>query len=264
MMSATRSSSQISFACSTIEQIPAWEHPVTTTSPNTVGGVDVAARRCLLKLKPPLDLAEEDQILGQPEGGRGEEDLPVPEEFLDREVAPDLSRTVKAPGEECVGMRDERGLDPRAALEDSLGMEPEQRVETPGVVEMAVGEDDLFDTEEVDPHLPGVGNEDARVAGIEEDTRPAVLEVDREPGFREEVAVGEGGVIHEDRQPHAQRLPGESRVRETAGVAVVPGVAAREDLRNAAPAVNGSMQIPGTSRLRRFPGGEPLRPLPEQ
>jgi len=36
MTSATRSSPQTSRACSTIEQIPAWEHPVTMTSPSGV------------------------------------------------------------------------------------------------------------------------------------------------------------------------------------------------------------------------------------
>jgi hypothetical protein len=179
--------------------------------PDTVGGVDVAARRYPLELKPPLDLAEKDQVLGQPEGSRGEENLPVPEEFLDREVAPDLPDAVTAPGKECVGMGDERGLDPLATLEDRLGVEPDEGVETPGVVEVTVGDNNLFDAEEVDPHLLGVGDEDARVAGIEEDAGPGILEVDREPGFREEVTVGEGGVIHENRQPHRQRLPGGDR-----------------------------------------------------
>jgi hypothetical protein len=36
MMSATRSSPQTSRACSTIEQMPEWEHPVTMTSPSGV------------------------------------------------------------------------------------------------------------------------------------------------------------------------------------------------------------------------------------
>jgi len=59
------------------------------------------------------------------------------------------------------------------------------------------------------PIFRAVGDEDIRVAGIEEDAGPAVLEIEREPWFREEVAVGEGDVIHEDRQPHARALPTE-------------------------------------------------------
>jgi len=208
-----------------IEQMPAWEHPRHNNKPlggpagecrvigdgvvpDTVRGVNIPVGRRPLEFEPPLDLAEEDQILGQPEGGRGEEDLPVPEELFDREVAPDLSRTVKAPGEEGFGVGDERGFNPFAALDDPLGMKPEQRIETPGVVEMTMRNGDIFDAEEVDPHLSGVLNEDTRVAGVEEDVGPAVLDVDREPGLREEVPVGEGGVIHENRQSHAQCLQG--------------------------------------------------------
>jgi len=105
---------------------------------------------------PPLDLAEEDQVLCQPEGGRGEEDFPVPEELLDREVAPDLPDSVAAPGKERIRMGDERGLDPLPALDNRLGMEPDEGIETPGVVEVAVGVDDEIQVQKVDIHLPGV------------------------------------------------------------------------------------------------------------
>ncbi|KAF5028081.1 hypothetical protein DSECCO2_662750 [anaerobic digester metagenome] len=215
--------------------------------PDAVRGVDVAARGRPLELEPPLDLAEEDQVLRQPERGRGEEDFPVPEEFLDREVAPDLPDAVAAPGEERIRVGDERGFDALAALEDGLGMEPDESVESPGVVEVAVGDDDIIDAEEVDPHLPGVLDEDTRVAGIEENPGPAVLDVDREPRFREEVAVGEGGVIHEDGQFHPQRL------RQ---------IAAEGVLRDAASAANGSMQVLGMSRLRKYPEG--VRSVPPE
>ncbi len=161
-----------------------------------------------LELEPPLDLAEEDQVLSQPEGGRCEEDIPVPEEFLDREMTPDLPPdAVATPGEERIRMGDERGFDTFAALEDRLGMEPEEGIEAPpGVIEVAVGDDDVIDAEEVDPHLLGVGDEDARVARIEEKPGSAVLNVNGEPRFCEEVAIGEGGVIHEDREFHLERL----------------------------------------------------------
>jgi hypothetical protein len=209
-----------------------------TVSSRMPSGVDVAAWGRPLELEPPLDLAEEDQVFGQPEGGRCEEDIPVPEEFLDREVAPDLPDAVAAPGEERIRMGDERGFNPLAALEDSLGMKPDESIEAPGVIEVAVGDDDVIDAEEVDPHLLGVGNEDARVPGIEENPGPAVLNVNGEPRLREEVAVGEGGVIHEDREFHLDRL------RHVA-TEVAP--------RDAASAANGSMRILGTSRLRKYP-----------
>lgn len=135
-------------------------------------------------------------------------------------------------------MGDERGFDTFAALEDRLGMEPEEGIEAPpGVIEVAVGDDDVIDAEEVDPpHLLGVGDEDARVARIEEKPGSAVLNVNGEPRFCEEVAIGEGGVIHEDREFHLERL------RHVATEVAPRG--------GAASAANESMQVLGTSRLR--------------
>jgi len=89
------------------------------------------------------------------------------------------------------------------------------------MVKVAVREDDILDAEEVKPHLPGVGDEDIRVAGIKEDAGPAVLEIEREPWFREEVAVGEGDVIHEDRQPHARRSPRSATVAVTVSMQIL-------------------------------------------
>jgi hypothetical protein len=91
----------------------------------------------------------------------------------------------------------------RALLATRRDEVAEEGTEPPGVVEVAVGEDDIVGVAGRDPHRQGVPEKDVRVAEVEEHLGLLVPDVDREPGLTEIIVVSEDRVVAEEGDVHA-------------------------------------------------------------